>query len=273
MPWATGAIFLKYGLYLRAWAEVLDGIMYAIIGGSGLTGVDGFMQASARETVTPYGAPSGPLMRGRIGGREVLFLARHGPGHTIPPHRINYRANMHALKDSGATAIVAVATVGGISAGLKSGDLMVPDQIIDYTWGRESTYHDGADAGVIHVDFTQPYAMSVRSAILSAAQYVEIPLLDGGVYAATQGPRLETAAEIDRLERDGADVVGMTGMPEAVLARELGIAYGTLAVVVNPAAGRGDSASGIDVQALQKVVDLAMVKVRSILAQLVLHDP
>ncbi len=247
--------------------------MYAIVGGSGLPGINGLKLASERVANTPFGAPSGPLVSGSMDGTPVLFLARHGQGHTIPPHKINYRANIFALRESGAKAIVAIATVGGIAAHLKAGDLLVPHQIIDYTWGRESTYHDGAESGVTHVDFTHPYSFSVRDAILDAGRTIGIPLEDQGVYAATQGPRLETAAEIDRLERDGADIVGMTGMPEAILSRELGIPYATLAVVVNPAAGRGESANGIDLQTLQKVVNIAMEHVRSILVEVVRHDP
>jgi len=246
--------------------------MYAIIGGSGLARLEGLTQMSELDVVTPYGAPSGPLTGGLISGNRVLFLARHGPGHTIPPHRINYRANIHALKEAGANAIVAIATVGGISAELKAGDLVVPHQIIDYTWGRESTYYDGFDSDITHVDFTQPYSPSVRNAILMAARESGVQVLEQGVYAATQGPRLETAAEIDRLERDGADIVGMTGMPEAVLARERSIPYGALAVVVNPAAGRGDSIEAISLDTLHEVLDRVMNKVNGILARLVLHD-
>jgi 5'-methylthioadenosine phosphorylase len=176
------------------------------------------------------------------------------------------------LKEAGANAIVAIATVGGISAELKAGDLVVPHQIIDYTWGRESTYYDGFDSDITHVDFTQPYSPSVRSAILMAARESGVQVLEQGVYAATQGPRLETAAEIDRLERDGADIVGMTGMPEAVLARERSIPYGALAVVVNPAAGRGDSIEAISLDTLHEVLERVMNKVNGILARLVLHD-
>lgn len=214
--------------------------MLGIIGGSGLTELAN-LDISHREVVrTPFGDPSGAITFGQLSGQPAMFLARHGYGHTIPPHEVNYRANIWALWNKGARGIVSVASVGGIRADLSPGDLVVPHQIIDYTWGRRSTYHEGEGCTVTHVDFTEPYDRNLRQMILLAASDVGVPAHTAAVYAATQGPRLETAAEIDRLERDGCDVVGMTGMPEAVLARELGLDYACLALIANWAAGCGD---------------------------------
>jgi 5'-methylthioadenosine phosphorylase len=184
------------------------------------------------------------------------------------PHRVNYRANIWALKQEGAREVVSVATVGGIRKDFVPGSLVVPDQIIDYTWGRASTFFDGPGDPVTHIDFTQPYSAALRARIIDAARGCGEPIAMRGVYAATQGPRLESAAEIDRLERDGADLVGMTGMPEAALAREAGLDYATVAVVVNHAAGRGDSAHGVSLERLDAVLAQAMVRVRRILQEL-----
>ena len=207
--------------------------MLGIIGGSGLTQLANLDVAHREIVRTPWGEPSGPLVFGRIAGRETVFLARHGHGHTIPPHLVNYRANVDALRRAGATWIVSVASVGGIRGDLAPGALVVPDQVIDYTWGRDNSYQDSSPSQVVHIDFTEPYDAKVRKAILSAGQRRNEPILDGGTYAATQGPRLETAAEINKLERDGAAMVGMTGMPEAALAREAGLPYAALCVVAN----------------------------------------
>jgi 5'-methylthioadenosine phosphorylase len=218
---------------------------------------------------TAYGEPSAALAFGRIGGREIVFLARHGEAHSIAPHEINYRANIQALKEAGVREIVAVAAVGGIRRGFGPGALVVPSQVIDYTWGRRSTFFEGAGARVTHIDFTEPYAAGLRARILAAARACGEAVADGGVYAATQGPRLETAAEITRLERDGADLVGMTGMPEAALAREAGIDYAAIAVVANHAAGRGDSSVAISIAAMEAVLAQAMARVRRVIGQLV----
>lgn len=242
--------------------------MLAIIGGSGLTQLAN-LDISHREVVrTPYGEPSGPLTLGRICERPVVFLARHGYGHTIPPHRVNYRANLWALKQAGATMVVSVASVGGIRADLGPGALVIPDQIIDYTWGRKSTFHDTEENQVVHIDFTEPYDAALRQSLLNAAKESSEEVHDGGVYAATQGPRLETAAEVNRLERDGADVVGMTGMPEAALARELGLPYAAINVVANFAAGRADSAHGIQFSEIEPTLRHAMGRVRRVITQL-----
>ncbi|MDR0577751.1 MAG: S-methyl-5'-thioinosine phosphorylase [Candidatus Accumulibacter sp.] len=242
--------------------------MLAVIGGSGLTRLAN-LDVSRREVLrTPYGEPSGAVTFGSIRGRPVAFLARHGYGHTIPPHEVNYRANVWALAQCGAKAIVSVASVGGIRADLKPGDLVIPHQIIDYTWGRKSTYHDGHDSQVTHIDFTHPYDPELRAALLEAATAAGVAVLDSAVYAVTQGPRLETAAEIDRLERDGAGVVGMTGMPEAALARELSVPYAAINVVANYAAGRGESRDGIRFETLDAVLAEAMGRARAIIEHL-----
>lgn len=242
--------------------------MLAILGGSGLTHLTS-MEGARREIVrTPYGEPSGPLTLGQICGRPTIFLARHGYGHTIPPHEVNYRANIWSLREKGATAIIAVASVGGIRGDLGPGDIVIPDQIVDYTWGRRSTFHEGENCKVTHVDFTDPYDGTLREKILDAARAAGVLVKTGATYATTQGPRLETAAEIRRLERDGCDVVGMTGMPEASLAREIGVPYAAINVIANYAAGKGDSAHGIHFDAINAVLEETMGKVRLILERL-----
>lgn len=243
--------------------------MLAIIGGSGMTQLSS-LEISRREVIrTPYGEPSGPLTFGKINGHDIVFLARHGSGHTIPPHSVNYRANLWAISSIKPIWVVAVAAVGGIRDDLKPGAMVIPDQIIDYTYGRQFTYFDDMKQPVTHIDFTHPYDQAVRQNILKAAQHANVNIIDGGVYAATQGPRLETAAEINRLERDGADMVGMTGMPEAALARELELKYASIAVVANYAAGRGTNKQGIPLKEIFIVLDNAMVNVRNVLQQLV----
>jgi 5'-methylthioadenosine phosphorylase len=242
--------------------------MLAIIGGSGLTQLSNLEVTHRRAVRTPYGEPSGAITFGTIRGIEVAFLARHGYGHTIPPHEVNYRANLWALKSEGATEIVSVASVGGIRAELGPGTMAAPDQILDYTWGRRSTYFEGGDVPVKHVDFTEPYSGPLRAKLLAAAKAAGEPVFDGGVYATVQGPRLETKAEIDRLERDGADMVGMTGMPEAALAREIDLPYATLAVVVNHAAGRGESARAIPFETIERMLHETLAHARRIIEQL-----
>ena len=242
--------------------------MLAIIGGSGLSKL-GNMEVMQRKVVrTPYGEPSGPLSLGRIGHCDVMFLARHGYGHTIAPHQVNYRANLWALKESGADEVVSVASVGGIRNDLWPGVLLLPHQIIDYTWGRSSTYFEGPGVPVNHVDFTEPYSNELRRKLLDAAAACGERLVEEGVYAATQGPRLESASEITRLERDGADVVGMTGMPEAALAREIGLRYAAIAVVANFAAGRGSSEHAIPLESIGAVLEESMQRVRRVIDQL-----
>lgn len=243
--------------------------MLAIIGGSGLTTLSN-LDVSHREVVrTPYGEPSGAVVFGQICGQPAMFLPRHGYGHTIAPHMVNYRANLWALHHHKATGVISVASVGGIRSDLQPGDIVLPNQIIDYTWGRKSTYFEASGTPVTHVDFTEPYDAELSRRIRDAGQALNIDMKIGGVYAAMQGPRLETAAEINRLERDGADLVGMTGMPEAILARELGIPYAAINVVANHAAGRGDSTNGIHFESLDVVLQEAMGKVKAIIEKLV----
>lgn len=246
--------------------------MLAIIGGTGMTQLSNLEITHRQVMRTPYGEPSGALTFGLIKQHEVMFIARHGYGHTLPPHLVNYRANMWALRDQGAKRVVSVASVGGIRADLLPGMLAVPEQIIDYTHGRANTFFDARDQKITHIDFTQPYCPQLRSQILQAAQQAGEKFIDGGVYAASQGPRLETAAEINRYERDGADMVGMTGMPEAALAKELGLSYAAIAVVVNYAAGRGDSRQGINLDKISAVAQPALVRARRVIERLVEND-
>jgi len=242
--------------------------MLAIIGGSGLTRLSTLAVARREIVRTPYGEPSAPLVFGGLGGKPTIFLPRHGHGHTIPPHRVNYRANLWALKDAGAERVVSIASVGSIRKDLAPGSLVIPHQIIDYTWGRPSTFFEGAGSPVNHIDFTEPFSPPLRKVLLKAAADCKEKVFDGSVYAATQGPRLETAAEIDRLERDGADLVGMTGMPEAGLAREVSLEYATIAVVANYAAGRADSAHAIPLDKIGAILEQAMGRVRRIIESL-----
>ena len=211
----------------------------AVIGGTGIYALAALEDAQAHVPDTRYGTPSGPVRVGTLAGRRVAFLARHGEAHALPPHRINYRANLAALQAVGATRVLALNTVGGITDRYPPRALGCPDQLVDYTWGRVSTLCEEPGTEVLHVDFGDPYTPALRRAVLDAAARAGVPVVDGGCYGATQGPRLETRAEIARLRRDGCDLVGMTGMPEAGLARELGLDYACLAVVANWAAGAG----------------------------------
>ncbi|HMW43290.1 MAG TPA: S-methyl-5'-thioinosine phosphorylase, partial [Plasticicumulans sp.] len=230
---------------------------------TGLTSLE-TLEIVRREMVsTPYGEPSGPVTHGVLAGHPVVFLARHGYGHTIPPHQINYRANLWALKHIGVEHILAVAAVGGISARMGPGVLCVPDQIIDYTYGRHHTLFEGDLSHVTHIDFTWPYDEALRQALIEGGRSAGIPLIEDGTYAATQGPRLETAAEIRRLERDGCDIVGMTGMPEAALARELGLRYACCAVVANWGAGKGEGE--ITMEQIDQTLKAGMAQVRQLL--------
>ena len=211
----------------------------AVIGGTGLYQLADLQDVEPHQPVTRYGALSGPVRVGTLDGKRVAFLARHGEGHSVPPHKINYRANLSALHALGATRVLALNTVGGITERFGPRVLACPDQLVDYTHGRVATYSEEEGTDVLHVDFGDPYTPSLRRAVLDAAQGASVELVDGGCYGATQGPRLETRAEIARMRRDGCDLVGMTGMPEAGLARELGLDYACLAIVANWAAGAG----------------------------------
>lgn len=236
--------------------------LIAIVGGTGLTELDGLSIRESRTVETRYGPPSAALEFGRFGEQEVVFLARHGKGHRLPPHQINYRANITALKSVGVADIIAVNAVGGINPAMGAEALVVPHQIIDYTWGREFTFAE--EGNVLHVDFSFPYSDRLREGLLAAGRKTGLQVHDGGVYGATQGPRLETAAEVDRLERDGCDIVGMTGMPEASLAREADLNYACLSLVVNMAAGRSDGI--ITMEEIDRCLKTGMQNVRTLLA-------
>ncbi len=239
----------------------------AIIGGTGLSQLEGLEISGEVEADTVYGRPSAPVVQGRLAGRDVLFLARHGRPHRIPPHRINYRANMRALKDAGADAVIAVNAVGGIAPAMGAGHFCVPDQIIDYTWGRASSFFEDDLEWVTHIDFSYPYDETLRRRLIDVLTRHAVPHSATGVYGATQGPRLETAAEISRMDRDGCHIVGMTGMPEAALARELDIPYACLALVVNPAAGTAPGV--ITMEEIEAVLAAGMDQVKAVLAGLI----
>ncbi|WP_336366895.1 S-methyl-5'-thioinosine phosphorylase [Marinobacter sp. C2H3] len=238
-----------------------------IIGGTGLTTLSGLTLEGERTVDTPWGAPSAPLVSGTLGQQSVLFLARHGHPHRIPPHQVNYRANLRALYDAGVRTVVGVNAVGGIHPAMGPAHVVIPDQIIDYTWGRASTFFEGELQGVTHIDFTWPYDEDGRRILIDCARQAGVAHSAEGVYGATQGPRLETAAEIRRLERDGCDIVGMTGMPEAVLAAELGMRYVCLGLVVNWAAGKSDHI--ITMAEIEAAIDEGMAGVKRILTDAV----
>ena len=233
----------------------------AVIGGTGLNTFEQGRVAGERQT--PYGETSADVIVTEVGGRPVAFLARHGSPHRIPPHGINYRANLWALKQLGVDAILAVNAVGGIGSAMAAGSIVIPDQLIDYTYGREHTFSDGDEPDLQHIDFTYPFSPSLRDKLLIAAEKSAIIVTEKGVYGVTQGPRLETVAEVNRLQHDGCDIVGMTAMPEAALARELNMDYASLCLVVNPAAGQSDVL--ITMEDIHAVIDIGMVTVKRLL--------
>jgi len=239
----------------------------AVIGGSGLYRFPGLENVERHELETPFGVASGAVVLGDFAGRRVAFLARHGESHSLPPHRVNYRANLWALHTLGARRVIGVNAVGGIRADMGPRTIVVPEQIIDYTHGRYTSFCDVEGAEVKHIDFSEPYSAALRIELLAAAGRAGIAAIDGGCYGATQGPRLETRAEIVRMKRDGCDLVGMTGMPEAVLARELELDYACLALVANFAAGCGDEAE-ISIEEIFAHLAAATASVPPILAEL-----
>ena len=234
--------------------------MFGLIGGTGLSEFKGIDIIKTESVNTPYGKPSDEFTLARLDDKDVIFLPRHGVDHSIPPHKINYRANMWGFKKLGVTKVLAIATVGGISKNLEPGCIVIPDQIIDYTYGREHTLFDGVNNPVEHIDFTYPYDEELRKELIALIKKSDLKFNTSGIYAATQGPRLETAAEIDRYEKDGSNIVGMTGMPEASIAKELELRYISLCPVVNCAAGRGDSKDGLSHEIIMKNSDQLMSK-------------
>jgi 5'-methylthioinosine phosphorylase len=238
-----------------------------IIGGTGLTTLSGLKITETRTVETPWGAPSSELTEGRLDGQPVVFLSRHGNPHRIPPHEVNYRANIKALYDAGVRTVIGVNAVGGIHPDMGPACVVIPDQIIDYTWGRAGTFFESNFERnlekVTHIDFTWPYDQTARDILMHAAAAHGVSFAGFGVYGVTQGPRLETAAEIRRMERDGCDLVGMTGMPEAALAAELGMRYVCLGLVVNWAAGKSEYI--ITMEDIEAAIEQGMSGVRRIL--------
>lgn len=240
----------------------------AVIGGTGLDQLESLLVERRQIVSTPFGSPSAALTFGWLEDKPVVFLARHGDRHTVPPHKINYRANLWALKKSGAKRIIAIAAAGGIARDMTPGAIAFPDQIVDYTYGRAQTYFEEGLEHTVHVDFTYPYSEPLRNTLIAAARRQKLGAREYGVYGATQGPRLETASEIRRMERDGCQLVGMTGMPEAALARELEVEYATCAVIVNWAAGK--SAGVITMDTIRQHLATGMEKVKRLLEAVVL---
>lgn len=243
--------------------------MLAIIGGTGITSLEGLIIERRQVVHTPYGAPSGPVVHGIYNGKSLIFLPRHGYDHRIPPHQINYRANLWCLHHLGVTKIIAFAAVGGIAPKMRATDLVIPHQLIDYTYGRLHTYFENdpessLNQPVTHIDFTDPYCQMLRERLIQTAEQIGLSIHEKGVYAATQGPRLETSAEINKLEKDGCDLVGMTGMPEAALARELEMCYACCAIIANPAAGRGSPT--ITMAEVEANLKIGVTKARQLLA-------
>lgn len=237
----------------------------AIIGGTGVSKLPGLTLKNREMVKTIYGAPSSPLINGEINGCEVIFLARHGGRHTIPPHKVNYRANIKALSEVGVTHVIGLAAVGGIADNCADQSLVIPDQIIDYTYERSHTFHGAKHDTFEHIDFTEPYSAPIRLQLIASAKALNLELVDHGVYGATQGPRLETAAEIKRMENDGCTIVGMTGMPEASLARELGLEYACCAMVVNRAAGK--VATGISFSDIERNLQAGVDSVQKLITE------
>ncbi len=242
----------------------------AIIGGTGLTQIEALVITGQERVSTPFGEPSAPYLIGELNGKKLVFLVRHGNPHRIPPHKINYRANIWGLKQLGVTEIIGVAAVGGIGADMAPAVIAIPEQLIDYSYGREHTFFADDLEHVTHIDFTEPYTPSLRARIMQAAQQANISITPSGTYGCTQGPRLETVAEIKRMANDGCDLVGMTGMPEAALARELGLAYANISVVANWAAGVVEGE--ITMAEIEKNLEVGMTNAIALLKATVLFN-
>lgn len=247
--------------------------MLAIIGGTGLASEDTFTLTSKEEFSTIYGEPSSALLFGELNSdnnsdqiqNPVVVLSRHGFKHNIPPHKVNYRANIQALKETGVTSIIAVNAVGGISDKMSPGSIVLPNQIIDYTYGREHTFYADDLEHVTHIDFSYPYDQQLIDKITQAATNLQLDIIKLGTYACTQGPRLESVAEIKRLANDGCDIVGMTAMPEAALAKEVGINYASISFVANWAAGI--STAELSMQEIEAEIKKGMDKIKALLIQ------
>lgn len=237
----------------------------ALVGGTGLTELED--HAESIDMDTPYGLPSAPIRVIQTDPLRLIFLPRHGSPHRFPPHLVNYRANMWALKEAGAGQVLAVSAVGGITGAYGPGTLAAPDQLIDYSWGREHSYSDSEHVPLVHVDFTNPYEGPLRRALLQSADRIGLDLVDGGCIGVFQGPRLESAAEVEKARRDGCDMAGMTSLPEAGLARELGLDYAGVAVVSNWGAGIGDDLISED--DIAETLREPMGRVRTLLRALV----
>lgn len=240
----------------------------AVIGGTGALHL--FKMRRNVSMTTPFGPPSDRPRQVAVGASDIWFLARHGDPHRIPPHKINYRANIHALKRLGVDSVLAINAVGGLVPEIGAGSMVAPDQLVDYTWGRAHTFSDGGSAPLKHIDFTRPFDGPLRRRLLDAGQRAGQEIVDGGCHAVTQGPRLETAAEVARLASGGCSVVGMTAMPEAALAREAGLDYASLCVVANAAAGLEEGP--ITEDDIHHVLQAAMQGVRAVIEALVAHD-
>lgn len=237
--------------------------MIAVIGGSGLTRLPELNITERRIVRTPYGLTSSPLLFGTLGSRSIAFLARHGLNHSLAPHEINYRANIWALHSVGAEAVVSVSSVAALSESYEPGSLVVPDDLVDYTFGRHSTFFEGREQAVVHTDFSYPYGETLRQALLEHAGKHGTPVCDRAVYGCLQGPRMPTRAEVRRYRNDGVDIIGMTGMPEAVLARELDLPYAHLCGVTGIACMNGSREEACNLDDLH-----AIEKIRSLLVDL-----
>jgi 5'-methylthioinosine phosphorylase len=241
--------------------------MLAIIGGSGFAQFPELEILGRHRISTPYGEASDQLVQARLRGFDLVFLPRHGAGHKLPPHLINYRANIWALKQFGVSQIIAVNAVGGISSAMAPQMLVVPNQIIDYTYGREQSFNFLQDNYVNHIDFTEPYSSGLCAVLKAALKAKKLPFVADAVYGCMQGPRLETKAEIRRLARDGCDIVGMTAMPEAALARELELEYAALCLVVNWAAGVDEGE--ISLAAIMENLNVGVAQIKTCLQEVV----
>jgi len=241
----------------------------AIIGGTGLNLLKGLSTTSTQQLKTPYGNPSADFICGSLNEKNIVFLARHGTPHSIPPHKINYRANIWGLKQLGVKEIISVAAVGGITPKMAPAHIALPDQIIDYSYGREHSFFADDLETVTHIDFTFPYSKQLRNRLSQAAKDNFLPICHTGTYGCTQGPRLESTAEIIRMERDGCDLVGMTGMPEAALAKELDMDYAAIAVVANWAAGKSEGE--ISMTEIEQNLEIGMDNVKKLLTSVILN--